>query len=94
MTAIVAYVRFPHLGYSKKSIMRSVIGSYTDYMNGRKIRVRGFVGLMLAPGFLLVRWIERAHQRKCLSELEEHQLADIGISSEQRQQECTKWFWQ
>ncbi|WP_405049801.1 DUF1127 domain-containing protein [Rhizobium sp. 1399] len=48
---------------------------------------------MLVPLHQLIRWIERAHQRRCLSELDSNQLVDVGISPEARRQECRKWFW-
>ncbi|MGN7709674.1 DUF1127 domain-containing protein [Agrobacterium radiobacter] len=63
-------------------------------MNARKNRVQALVGIMLVPLHQLVRWIERAHQRRCLSELDNGLLADVGITPEDRRRECRKWFWQ
>ncbi len=48
----------------------------------------------------LVRWIEavsgifcRRRQRQALLELEDHLLADIGLTREQAEQEARKPFW-
>jgi uncharacterized protein YjiS (DUF1127 family) len=47
-----------------------------------------------------VRWIEavtgmfyRRRQRQALQELEDHLLADIGVTREQAEQEARKPFW-
>lgn len=41
----------------------------------------------------VMRWADRAHQRKDLAELESHRLKDLGISSDARSRECAKPFW-
>jgi uncharacterized protein YjiS (DUF1127 family) len=41
----------------------------------------------------LSRWIVRRHQRKALSELDEHSLNDVGLSREQASCEAAKPFW-
>ena len=48
----------------------------------------------------LVRWIEavsgmfrRRHQRQAMLELDDHLLADIGLTREQAEQEARKAFW-
>ena len=52
------------------------------------------------PGFLvgiwknLSLWIERAQQRKELSELSDHQLKDIGITRDEAEMESNKKFWE
>ena len=40
------------------------------------------------------RWIELHRQRERLDELEEHQLADLGLTRAQVRKECLKWPWQ
>jgi uncharacterized protein YjiS (DUF1127 family) len=40
------------------------------------------------------RWIELHRQRDDLEELDDHQLADIGLSRAQVRKECSKWPWQ
>lgn len=42
----------------------------------------------------VVRWIECHRQREQLAELEDHQLADLGLSPAQVREECAKWPWQ
>jgi uncharacterized protein YjiS (DUF1127 family) len=39
-------------------------------------------------------WIARSRQRRALAELDDHLLADIGVSAEQAVREATKPFWQ
>jgi uncharacterized protein YjiS (DUF1127 family) len=54
-----------------------------------------------ATGFTsIIRWIAIAkqmyllrHQRQALLQLEDHQLADIGLSRKQAEQEARKPFW-
>ncbi|WP_136620855.1 DUF1127 domain-containing protein [Mesorhizobium norvegicum] len=40
------------------------------------------------------RFIQLHCQREQLAELEDHQLADMGLSRAQVRNECAKWFWQ
>jgi uncharacterized protein YjiS (DUF1127 family) len=42
----------------------------------------------------LMQMMERAHQRKALSELEIHQLEDIGITQAELRREVGKRFWE
>jgi uncharacterized protein YjiS (DUF1127 family) len=35
----------------------------------------------------------RRHQRRALRSLDDWQLADIGLSRDQAQQEARKWLW-
>lgn len=42
---------------------------------------------------VLVRWIDRADQRKDLAELEPDRLDDLGIDPDARRRECQKPFW-
>lgn len=44
-------------------------------------------------GSLVARWYDRYLQRLALAELEEHLLADIGVSREQARQEASRPFW-
>ena len=41
----------------------------------------------------LVSWHYRARQRDALSRLDDHLLADIGITREAQMVECSKPFW-
>jgi uncharacterized protein YjiS (DUF1127 family) len=43
---------------------------------------------------ILLAWSQRARTRSHLRGLEAHRLADIGLSEEDRRDECAKWFWQ
>jgi uncharacterized protein YjiS (DUF1127 family) len=47
------------------------------------------------PGLraLIVLWVRRHRTRRHLRELENHRLADIGLSPDERRRECAKWFW-
>jgi len=49
-----------------------------------------FVGSMAS----VAHWIEFRRQREQLAELENHQLADLGLSPAQVRKECAKWPWQ
>ncbi|MER9845495.1 DUF1127 domain-containing protein [Mesorhizobium australicum] len=40
------------------------------------------------------RWIQLHCQREQLAELEDYQLADLGLSRTQVRNECAKWPWQ
>ncbi|WP_352973930.1 DUF1127 domain-containing protein [Mesorhizobium sp. M1142] len=42
----------------------------------------------------VARWIEFHRQREQLAELENHQMADLGLSPAQVRKECAKWPWQ
>jgi uncharacterized protein YjiS (DUF1127 family) len=42
----------------------------------------------------LVRWSERASQRRRLRELDGYMLKDIGLSRADAARESGKWFWQ
>jgi uncharacterized protein YjiS (DUF1127 family) len=37
--------------------------------------------------------LERRRQRRALLQLDDHLLADIGVSREQALREAGKWFW-
>lgn len=43
---------------------------------------------------LLLVWMERSRQRQALLKLDDHLLADIGISRDQVNSESNKKFWQ
>ena len=58
-----------------------------DYRYGR------FLPLIKHAAHILWLWNERARQRKCLAELEDHQLVDIGRSRAEARRECAKAFW-
>ncbi|MDW6093690.1 DUF1127 domain-containing protein [Vibrio rhizosphaerae] len=42
---------------------------------------------------LIKRWRQNHQTRRQLSELPEHLLDDIGLSREDAQKECQKYFW-
>ncbi|WP_204985438.1 DUF1127 domain-containing protein [Mesorhizobium japonicum] len=42
----------------------------------------------------VARWIEVHRQRVRLAELEDHHLADLGLSPAQVRKEYAKWPWQ
>jgi uncharacterized protein YjiS (DUF1127 family) len=42
----------------------------------------------------LMRGLERANQREDLSELNDFQLADIGVTRREAEREAGKWFWE
>jgi uncharacterized protein YjiS (DUF1127 family) len=39
-------------------------------------------------------WLTRLKTRRRLRELDAAALADVGITEDERQRECAKWFWQ
>ncbi|MGX9054248.1 DUF1127 domain-containing protein [Mesorhizobium sp. 14Argb] len=43
---------------------------------------------------MLSHWIQLHCQREQLAELEDHQLADLGVSRTQVRKECAKWPWE
>ncbi|WP_352732476.1 DUF1127 domain-containing protein [Mesorhizobium australicum] len=43
---------------------------------------------------LVAHWIEIRRQRAQLAELEDHQLADLGLGPAPVRKECAKWPWQ
>ncbi|WP_084636905.1 DUF1127 domain-containing protein [Mesorhizobium sp. WSM3626] len=43
---------------------------------------------------MVSRWIQLHCQREQLAELEDHQLADLGLTRTQVRKECAKWPWQ
>lgn len=45
------------------------------------------------PGIIRF-WMARSAQRHALSQLEPHQLQDIGLTKEDVDRECSKAFWQ
>lgn len=38
-------------------------------------------------------WREKSRQRRALRDLDEHQLADVGITRWDAEREARKWFW-
>ncbi|MER9504710.1 DUF1127 domain-containing protein [Mesorhizobium sp. M0579] len=42
----------------------------------------------------VAHWIEIRRQRAQLADLEDHQLADLGLGPAQVRKECAKWPWQ
>lgn len=39
-------------------------------------------------------YLMRTTTRRCLRELNERLLADIGLDERDRRRECAKWFWE
>jgi uncharacterized protein YjiS (DUF1127 family) len=42
---------------------------------------------------LVATWRSRARQRQALARLDDHLLADIGLTQEAQMVECSKLFW-
>ena len=42
----------------------------------------------------LLRFLDRSKQRDDLSELDDGQLADIGLTRREAKREAGKWFWE
>jgi uncharacterized protein YjiS (DUF1127 family) len=42
----------------------------------------------------LKRWRTRRDTRQGLAQLDDRLLSDVGITRQQRDAECAKWFWQ
>lgn len=43
---------------------------------------------------VFVKWDQRSRTRRELKYLNDHMLADIGVSHAQAQKESKRWFWQ
>ncbi|WP_348630901.1 DUF1127 domain-containing protein [Mesorhizobium sp. M8A.F.Ca.ET.218.01.1.1] len=56
--------------------------------------VRHIVNNVTGAIVMVSRWIQLHCQREQLAELEDHQLADLGLSRTQVRNECAKWPWQ
>jgi uncharacterized protein YjiS (DUF1127 family) len=67
-----------------------------DMLSSNSALFHGKVPKLEQPGAFrkLMQLIERAHQRKALSELEKDQLDDIGISREEARREAGKRIWE
>jgi uncharacterized protein YjiS (DUF1127 family) len=39
-------------------------------------------------------WLDRVEQRRCLSQLSDELLRDIGMTRFDAEREAAKWFWQ
>jgi uncharacterized protein YjiS (DUF1127 family) len=42
---------------------------------------------------LIGYWLERDRQRQSLAQIDNHLLADIGLTRDQQSRECVKPFW-
>ncbi len=42
---------------------------------------------------VLLEWGKRRATRRHLSELDDHQLTDIGLTRKQQEREAALWFW-
>ena len=52
-------------------------------------------GLLLpSPIATVRRWQMNARTRAALSDLDQHQLSDVGITNDQQRREVAKWFWE
>ncbi|RUX23429.1 DUF1127 domain-containing protein, partial [Mesorhizobium sp. M7A.F.Ca.CA.001.09.2.1] len=56
--------------------------------------VRHIINNATGPIVIVSRWIQLYRQRGQLAELEDHQLADLGLGRTQVRNECAKWPWQ
>ena len=60
----------------------------------RPTRSHRVIENVVRPLMSVSRWIELHCQREQLAELEDHHLADLGLSRAQVRRECAKWPWQ
>ena len=58
------------------------------------VRAHRGIGHVARPMMMVSRWVEFHRQREQLAELEDHQLADLGLSRAQVRNESAKWPWQ
>jgi uncharacterized protein YjiS (DUF1127 family) len=58
-----------------------------------KLLCRRLTARLGNPLDLLLRWTERAHQRRALAELDSHLLRDIGLRRADIVHEADKPFW-
>jgi uncharacterized protein YjiS (DUF1127 family) len=63
-------------------------------MNARRQRTRPLRMLFRLLASWLRRWRIRRDTRHGLAELDDWLLRDVGITRQQRDAECAKWFWQ
>ena len=54
-------------------------------------RIEGFAAKVIR-GYQL--WVRRSHERRLLSQMNEHMLDDIGLTRAQVAHEASKFFWQ
>jgi uncharacterized protein YjiS (DUF1127 family) len=54
---------------------------------------RGIKRWLEATIAILRLWSQKSRQRHALRELDDHQLADIGITRWDAKREAQKWFW-
>jgi uncharacterized protein YjiS (DUF1127 family) len=66
----------------------------TRRLSSPPARIHHAVEHGIRPMMVVSRWIELHCQREQLAELEDHQLADVGLSHAQVRKECSKWPWQ
>jgi uncharacterized protein YjiS (DUF1127 family) len=55
---------------------------------------RSLIENFVRPFMSVSRWIDLHCQREQLAELEDHHLADLGLSRAEVRRECAKWPWQ
>lgn len=54
----------------------------------------GLFGRVVPIAGMLFLWRDRTQQRHDLAQLDDRQIADIGLTREQVEAECAKAFWQ
>jgi uncharacterized protein YjiS (DUF1127 family) len=79
--------RNPHERLRKEADMDAM-------MNEGRQRTRPLRALFLLLASWQRRWRIRRDTRRGLAQLDARLLADVGISAQQRDAECAKWFWQ
>ena len=74
--------------------MKYELSSSSNILTGTQHSVgqaTGFLASLIEAPFI---WLERAHDRRRLAELDDHMLRDIGISRADADQVASRPFWQ
>ncbi|NVZ20666.1 DUF1127 domain-containing protein [Pseudomonas costantinii] len=56
-------------------------------------RLSSYKPLLSRAAYALLRWMQRAHERRQLAQLDPRELSDAGITSGDRMAELSKPFW-
>jgi uncharacterized protein YjiS (DUF1127 family) len=69
------------------------LDSTCQHLDDARHARRGIRGWFAASGATLTLWRKKSRERRELGELDDQQLADIGITRVDAQREAQKWFW-